>query len=119
MIFRALDSDGDWTFGNGRSDYLTDEDAIEVNIRTALYVFLNECFWATSFGIDWWNLLGAVNPQAQAGIILQCRQMIITREGVSKIDNVSVSIDRYTRRLTVTYAIRTIFSRSVTDSITV
>ncbi len=117
MIFRGLTEDGDWLFGNGKSDHLTDEGAIEANIETALKVYLGEVFWDLNFGIDWRNLLGAVNPRAQAGIILQCRQMIITRYGVARILNIDATLDRYTRKLTVRYAIQTIFSRSVRGEI--
>ena len=33
MIFRALTPTGDWTFGQGRSGYLTKEAAIQANIK--------------------------------------------------------------------------------------
>ena len=114
MNFRALDSAGDWTFGNGVQNYLTDNSAIAADISTALQVFLGECFIATNFGVDWWNLIGSKD---EAGVILQCRQIIVGRVGVTKINSVVATLDRTTRRLVVTYSIDTIFSHNLSNSV--
>lgn len=116
MNFRALDSNGDWTFGNGVQNYLVEADAINVDIATALKTFLNECFFALNFGVDWWNLIGSKNQQ---GIILQCRTMIVSRYGVVKINEVQVILDRVTRKLSISYNVDTIYSRGVSNTVTV
>ncbi len=113
MTIRALDTLGDWTFGQGRQSYLTDEAAVEENIATRLRSFLNDCFWATAFGIDWWNLLGAKNPAAQANVIVQVRAMLATSYGVTAINSVEALTDRATRALTVRINVDTIFTRGV------
>jgi hypothetical protein len=119
MIFRNLDSSGDWTFGHGRQDYLTADAAIAMNIRTRLRSFLNDCFWAMQFGIDWWNLLGGKNPTAQMGIILQCRTMLANSYGVIRINNVDATTDVRTRRLTVSYDVDTIYTRNLRNAVTI
>lgn len=116
MILRQIDADGDWTFGNGRQSFLTGELAIDQDIQTALMCYLNDTFWNTAFGIDWGNLIGGKD---QAGIVLQCRQMISTRSGVVKINSVDSSLNRTTRRLDVSYGIDTIYSRSLTGVVSV
>lgn len=118
MIFRALDASGDWTLGQGVQNYLRDEDAIELNIKTRLKSFLGDCFWAVEFGIDWFELLGAKNPAAQAAIVLATRLMIAESYGVVRINSVTAGTDRTTRRVTVTYNIDTIYSRSVVGTVT-
>lgn len=117
MIFRALTPTGDWTLGQGVQNYLRDEPAVELNIKTRLKSFLGDCFWATDFGVDWWELLGVKNPAAQAAIVLACRLMIAESYGVVRINSISAATDRTTRQLTVTYNIDTIYTRTVVGTV--
>lgn len=117
MIIRALDGSGDWRFGQGRQDYLRDDDAVALNIATRLRCFLNDCFWAADFGVDWWNLLGARNPTAQTNIILQTRAMIAASFGVVRINSVKPVTNRTTRRLRLEYNVDTIFTRGLVGSV--
>lgn len=118
MKFRGLDSSGDWQFGAGLQSYLTEEDAIAADIKTALKVFLGEVFFDLNFGIDWWNLIGG-RGTAEQNIILQCRQMISSRDGVTRINRVDAALNRTSRRLTVSFNIDTVFSRNLTGEIAV
>lgn len=116
MTFRAIDSNNDWQFGTGRQSYFTDEDAINADIKTALQVFLGECFFALDAGVDWWNLIGGKDEQ---GIILQCRTVISQRQGVARINSVTARLDRATRAFSVTYNVDTIYSQSIINTVTV
>ncbi len=118
MRFRSLDKDNDWSFGAGLQSYWLDEDAITGDIKTALKVFLGETFFALDFGVDWWNLLGARKGAAE-NIILQCRQIIAGREGVTKINRVEAILDRGTRRLSVTFNVDTVFTRNLNGEVAV
>lgn len=113
MIIRNLDSDADWTFGQGRQNYLRAEPAIELNIATRVRSFLNDCFWALEFGIDWWNLLGAKNPAAQTNILIQVRSTVANSFGVVRINTVEAVTDSGTRRLTVKLNIDTIYGHGI------
>ena len=115
--FRSLDATGDWVFGGGKSSYSTGNTAIQFDIKTALQIFMGECFWDTSFGVDWWNLLGGKNPSAQASIILQVRTVILGVSGVTQINSVSVSQNSTSRTLSLNYSINTIFSQNVTGTV--
>ncbi len=117
QTFRSLDSAGDWVFGGGRSSYATGNNAIQMDIQTALQIFMGECFWDTSFGVDWWNLLGGKNPSAKASIILQVRTVILGVVGVTQINSVSVSQNATTRSISLSYSINTIFSQNVTGNV--
>ena len=113
MIIRALDSDRDFTFGRGRQNYLHDDKAIALNIETRVKSFLNDCFWAMDFGIDWWNLLGVRNPTAQANILIQVRAMVAASYGVVRIISVEAFTDRITRNLILEITLDSIFTRGV------
>ena len=114
MKIRALDSNGDWVFGQGRGSYLVGVPAIIQDIDTALHIFMGEVFWNTTFGVDWFNLIGGKAPQVQQNIILQCRQVIASRQGVTKINSVTVTFTNYRRTLRVVYDISTVFGMSRT-----
>jgi hypothetical protein len=117
QTFRSLDASGDWVFGGGKSSYCSGNTAIQNDIKTALQIFMGECFWDTSFGVDWWNLLGGKNPSAQASIILQVRTVILGVSGVTQINSVSVSQNSTSRSLSIQYNINTIFTQSVTGAV--
>lgn len=112
MKTRALDSEGDWVFGQGRGSYFVGIDEIIQDIETALQIYLNECFWRMDFGVDWFNLIGAKAPIAQQNIIIQCRQMIASRWGVTKINRVDVTFTDYRRFLSIVYDISTIYGQT-------
>lgn len=117
MTFRSISTTGDWQFGQGRSSYATKEAAIELNIRTRLLSWLNDCFFSMNAGVDWHNLIGAKNPGAEIGIKLQTRVILADSYGVTRINSVDTSINRSTRALTLHYNIDTIFTRGATRSV--
>lgn len=116
MTIRNLDASGDWTFGHGRQDYLSGEAAVELNIRTRMLFFLNDCFWAMNFGIDYWNLLGQRGVTPKANLLLQSRTMLASSYGVVQINAVDVVTSAITRRESLRYNIDTIYTRSVRGS---
>jgi hypothetical protein len=111
--FRGITGSGDWTFGAGRESYFRDSAAIAADIRTALLLFLNDCFFAMTTGIDWWNLLGAKNPVAKENIVIQTRATILSREGVVRVNSVEAAVNPTTRKVTLKYDIDTIYSRNL------
>lgn len=112
-----ISSTGDWLFGQGMSSYTTGNNAIALNIQTALNTFLNDAFWYTNFGIDWINLLG--NKKTESAILAQTRNIIANCYGVININSVSYSLNNATRQLTLTYNISTIYSTSVSSATTI
>lgn len=117
MSIRAIDKvSGDWTFGQGRGNYLTGEAEINQDIATALKIFLGEWFADISAGVDWWNLIGSKNSE---GIILQCRTVIAGRAGVTKINSVFATLDRVSRALKISYNVSTVFSLQTVNAVTI
>lgn len=108
MIIRALDKLNDFTFGQGKSNYLKDQNAVIENIDTRLLSFLNDCFFNRTAGIDWFRLLGSTNTQAE--IELSCRAIILQSYGVLKINSISMSVNKSLRIENLIYNVNTIFS---------
>lgn len=113
MIVRALNNDGDWTFGNGINAYLTKNNAIAQSIQTRLSTFLGECFFNVTVGVDWWNLLGYKN---QSLLNLQCSTVILNTFGVTGISSFSLNLD-VKRNLNCQYHVETIYPGSVVGNL--
>lgn len=105
MIIRALDSNKDWEFGKGKNNYKKDRDAIAQDINSRLYSFLGDCFFDTSAGIDWFNLLGSKN---QLQLNLAISATITNTAGVTGILQISSNIN-LNRNFTVIYKVQSIY----------
>lgn len=108
MIFRALDGDGDWSFGKGIESYATDDNAIALNIQTNILSFFKDCWFDPTAGIDWLRLLGSKSTQQE--IKLNVRGTLLKSYGVTKVNSINLVFRN--RRLTVSYNINTIFSHN-------
>lgn len=108
MIFRDLDSNGDWEFGQGFQNYAINEAAIDLNIKTSLYSWLNDCFFALTSGIDWANLLGSKNKKST--LDQQTKLIILSSYGVTGILSFNSTLNLATRAYVANYMISTIFT---------
>lgn len=118
MRVRALDSEGDWTWGKGQNDYLTGVAAVMQEIRCNVSSFLGDCFFDVEGGIDWFNLLGGKN---QLAIEVAVSTQIINTPNVTKLVQLSATLNPITRALTLFYQVTTSYSGQtvVTDHFTV
>lgn len=112
MRVRALDVNGDWTFGKGKNDYLIDIDAVAQNIQTRLLMFLGDCFFSLTDGIDWFNLLGSKN---EAGLVLAVKTVLVNTPGVTGIEQVSVSLST-SRAIKITFNVQTSYGRNIQNT---
>ena len=108
MIIRALDKSGDWTFGQGKQNYLSSQKAINQNIQTRLLEFLNNAFWNMNAGIDWTRLLGT--PGTKQELILTCRAIILQSFGVNSVNSIDAVYYGNTRNIILSYNINTIYT---------
>lgn len=126
MIFRNLVTEkealaddtqtaGDWKFGKGVNDYVSQNKALGLNIKTRLQSWLNDCFFALSAGVDWTNRLGSKNQRDLLEADL--RRIILQSEGVTGILNFDTQL--IGRSFSASYEVTTIYSQSFRDSVTV
>lgn len=117
MIIRATDSNGDWTFGQGKSSYKNGLKALTQWVDEVLQIWLNDLFYATSNGIDWLNLLGGAIGDANETIsfIRQDINIAITQQqkyGITGINSLDVNYNRFTRQINITYQLNTIYGNT-------
>ena len=113
MIIRNLDSTGDWLFGHSLSDYLYDEAAIELNVKTKLQEWQGNCYFSMLSGIDWINLLGKGKLNS---LLLSLKTLMLSCYGVINVNYISVS--NISRNYTITYSIDTVYGLNFQSIIT-
>lgn len=113
VIIRALDQNGDITFGSGQQNYLTGQAAIAQNIKTRILCFLNNCVWDMQAGIDWFSYLKQSANAAQ--VELAVKAQILQSYGVTSVNQVSVNVKA--RNITLSYNINTIFTTNFAATI--
>jgi len=96
---RSLDSAGDWTFGNGRSNYLVGKDAVSQRLTTRIRLVTNDWFLNLDIGIDYFS----AQPFT---IIQQIRETILTTDGVVELVSLDSSYDGEERKLVVSAIVR-------------
>jgi hypothetical protein len=114
MIFRAIDTNNDWIFGQGLQSYFTENYAIMADIKTTLQSFYQECFFDLDFGVPWFNLLGQKNS---ALLLLTIKNQILNVAGVTQVFDVSITVND-NRNATIVYLVSTTYSTQVSGEIT-
>lgn len=112
-MFRNLDENHDWTFGNNLSNYVSEQQEIAINIETRILSFLGDCFFAVNEGIDWWNLL---DYRYQDRLENAVSEVIKNTPGVTAINAIDVLIGA-NRKIKLQYNIQTIYSRNYVNTI--
>lgn len=111
MRFRSLDSNGNWVFGTGTSAYVSGNTAIGLNIKTRVLSWLNDCFFAQTAGVDYYNLLSNKGTFKQLSAAIQ--RIIAQSYGVTGI--IKFSLTQSGRQFIASYTVQTIFSQSFAD----
>ena len=113
MIFRNLDANGDWQFGQGLQSYVSGVDAIGLNIKTRILSWVGDCFFDIKAGIDWTNRLSLKNQKKL--LDAELRRIILQSYGVTAITSFDTVLIGRTYK--ATYAVNTIYSKAYIASI--
>jgi len=114
MIFRLLDSTGDWVYGSGIGSFASSNAAIALNIRTRILSWYQNCFFDLGAGIDW---VSRLDTGQEANLLNDLQAIISMSDGVVAINSIDSSLDRRTRHLLVDYDISTIYSNNFTQTL--
>lgn len=114
MIVRKLSAQNDFSFGQGKSDYLTGLAAIEQNIQCRVLSWMYNCFFAMNDGIDYSSLL---DKNQQDNLTLAIKDQILSSYGVVGVTMLTASLNSRTRKLLVTYSVDTIYGQALSSTI--
>nr|DAW81266.1 MAG TPA: baseplate wedge protein [Caudoviricetes sp.] len=98
MIVRRLDSNHDWTFGQGINNYARESEAIAQCVKTRLWSFVNDWFLNLEHGMDWLYLKEKANLDA---IELAVKKQVLQTEGVVRITDYHAEPDSNSRVITI------------------
>ena len=112
-MIRNLDTNHDWTFGAGLSNYVTENLEVALNIKTRVLSFLGDCFFAPTEGIDWWHLMEYNKREDMENAVMNT---IATTPDVTQINNID-NILNARRELKLYYDVETVYSSSLQDEI--
>lgn len=99
MKVRAIDESHDWKFGHNESDYKEFSEAVKQNVLTAILEVRGDWFLALESGIDWINYLG--RSRNLALLEADLKTAVLTVDGVFRIDNISINLNREKRKATI------------------
>jgi len=100
---------GDYSFGNGMSNFVTDLNAVVQAIYTRIYLLYGEWWEDTENGMPLWQkIMGASgSPQHIAAVDLIVQTRISETTGVTSIVNYSSTWDSSVRKYTFTCTVNT------------
>ena len=108
MKYRKQTASGDYSFGNGLSDfYINSPEAVAQSVKTRLLLWVNEWFLDTEEGTYW--LQGVIGKQDQETRDTVIRSRILETEGVTGISDYSTIIDSDNRTLSIAATIDTLY----------
>jgi|SRR6516162_3153437 len=111
MRVRALDANGDYTFGQSAANFLVNSNgAVAQNVQTRLLLWEGEWYLDVSAGTPWLQqILGAhTRPLYDAAI----QERVLSTPGVNSIEKYGSALDPATRALAVTMTISTAFGQT-------
>ena len=109
MLFRGLDANNDWQFGRGLESYVSNEQAVGLNIKTRILSFLGNCFFDILAGINWFVYFGTPGQSQQ--ILLSTQAVILQSYGVTKVNNINLN-QKPDGSAIINFNINTIYSQT-------
>jgi hypothetical protein len=115
MIHRRLDSDWDYTFGNGRGNYLSGVDAVAQAVATRLKLLLGEWWADVNDGLPLWQMiLGAPGSAEHRRVVDSLvRERILGTPNVTAIKEMASLYNPDTREYQFAAKIDTAFGQVV------
>lgn len=112
MRTRNVDTNWDWQFGHGQSDYTRNIYSVELDIQMRLKEWYNDCFFNLTQGIAWQVRLGSHNQKEL--LDQDVMTTVQSVEGVLNVFNFTSSVTG--RRYTCQFEVYTAYS---TQTITI
>jgi hypothetical protein len=99
MRYRAWTSTGDYSFGNGQANFLTNSpEAVAQAVESYLRLWLGEWYLNTNDGTPWLEGVFGYNSKEEADETLI--QTILGVQGVQNLENWQSTVDPATRQYT-------------------
>ena len=114
MSVRKLTTDGDWTWGQGRANYISNSAEIAQNVSTRIKSFKNDWFLDTGKNIDWFAILG--NYATEQTMRREIERVTIETDGVKSIEKLDIVVGT-DRKATINIEYTDIYNKSFRNEI--
>lgn len=109
QIVRAIDENGDWTFGAGLSNYRVNQEAVIQNLQTRIQSFIGNCFFDMGAGINWYGFLGSRGNNNSIQCSLAISALILNTQDVTGLQQLSFDISSK-RGFAISYQVQSVYS---------
>lgn len=101
MKYRKLDINGDYSFGSGMKDYISESEAVAQAIKTKILLFYEEWWEDKGIGIPMFqSFVGQTNPETiKTSLADIIEKRIKDVPGINQVKNVEVEIDKTNRTI--------------------
>ena len=106
-LIRRLDSNDDWCFGRGKSDYSSDRDCFIQNIKTRFKEWKYNCFFNFGAGIDYKRRLGDKNQKRL--LDEEIKFVVSNTDEVIAVGEIDSALDTTNRVYTATIEVADIY----------
>jgi len=113
MAVRKIDSNGDWTFGRGKANYIKGSDEIKQNVATRIRSFQGDCFLDIEQGIPWIDLLS--NKGTERRILRAIEKTIMQTVGVVSVSNIRIVETDSNRNATIEASYTDVYGQNITS----
>lgn len=119
MIYRALSSTGDYTFGAGSNNFLENDYAVAQAIKTKILLFYQEWWEDLGEGIPvFQSLLGQFNNLTIQNSLSQLlSQRILDINEVTSIVSIDINYDKTSRTISAEIVVSTSYGTVVTTGV--
>lgn len=117
MIVRRIDKNHDMNFGHGIADMAIDAEAVAQNVKTRLYLLQEEWFLDVEAGVPWLQDI-MVKPANLALAESIIKQTILDTQDVSEMVSFDMTLDRNTRKISISATVKTIYGDTANIKVT-
>jgi hypothetical protein len=112
MIIRREDENGDFVFGHGMADYLTENAAISLLVTQRLLLWLGEWFLDIGAGVNWPAILGSMPPAVNL-LEAEVRRCVRETDGIVAINNLQMAFDHRSFTVDMSLDVTTEFGNEI------
>lgn len=114
---RAVNNKWEWLWGRSKGNYAQESRALALDLKMQIQSWVGDCFFSTEDYIDWNYLLGSKNTEDEIQEVI--RALLDRNAEVAGVTDVTATVDRENRKISVTYSYIDIFGGEMREEINV
>ena len=113
MMYRMLDDNNDWCFGQGLSSFVRDEKAVEIGVQVYLRAIQGEIWMDGNVGLPWISMMAL--KEIKPIDLMMIRDYILSYRGVLGVNDLNLERSE-NRKIKLQYKLQTVYNYTVEGS---